>query len=90
VKLNSWPVAASMFDGDAAAGPVPTLFSEDPEATLRAILASPARAHHNIQKIAKVFLAGEPSDCQIVQLFRRNPGKIIKKNFFLLKVSNSI
>jgi len=66
VKLNSWPVAASMFDEDAAAGPVPTLFSEDPEATLRAILASPARAHHVIQKIAKVFLAGETirlTDC---------------------------
>jgi len=28
-------------------------------ATLRAITANKSRAHHNIQRIAKVFLAGE-------------------------------
>ena len=59
MRLHSWPVSASMFDGEAAAGPVPTLFSEDPEATLRAITANTARAHHDIQRIQKVFLAGE-------------------------------
>jgi len=48
-----------MFDGEAAAGPVPSLFSEDPEASLRAIKANLAKTHHDIQKLAKVFAAGE-------------------------------
>jgi len=59
VKLHSWPASAIMFDGETTAGPVPTLFSEDQEATLRAITANKSRAHHDIQRIAKVFLAGE-------------------------------
>jgi len=64
--LSNWPISASMFDGDVAAGPVPSLFSDDPEATTRAISGNPAKAHHDVQKLAKVFLAGETvrlSDC---------------------------
>ena len=65
-----------MFDGEAAAGPVPTLFSEDPEASIRAIKANLPKAHHDIQK-----LAGETvrlSDCQaILKKPRYNSKKIL-------------
>jgi hypothetical protein len=37
VKLASWPMNCQMFDGDTLAGPVPTLFSEDADATLGAL-----------------------------------------------------
>jgi hypothetical protein len=37
VKLGSWPMNCQLFDGDTLAGPVPTLFSEDADATLGAL-----------------------------------------------------
>ena len=70
-----------MFDGEAAAGPVPTLFSEDPEASIRAIKANLPKAHHDMQKLAKIFMAGETvrlSDCQaILKKPRYNSQKIL-------------
>ena len=32
--LQSWMADSTLFDGDIMAGPVPSLFSEDPEASL--------------------------------------------------------
>ena len=67
VLLNSWPITASIFDGDEAAGPVPSLFCDDPDAAKEAIAASVAKAHHDVQKISRVFFAGETvrlQDCQ--------------------------
>ncbi len=31
IQLGSWPVSASLMDGDKLAGLFPTLFSEEPE-----------------------------------------------------------
>ena len=31
IQLGSWPVSATLLDGDKLAGLFPTLFSEDPE-----------------------------------------------------------
>ena len=52
VMLSSWPDSTTMLDEEAATGPVPSLFSEDPEANLRATKAN--LAHHDIQKPAKL------------------------------------
>jgi len=57
-----------VFDRETAAGQVPTLFSEDLEASLRAIRANPAKARHDIQKLANHFMARETeriSDCHL-------------------------
>jgi hypothetical protein len=45
----------TLFDGEAAAGPVPVIFSDEPEATATAIAANPAKAHYDIQKVARCF-----------------------------------
>ena len=59
VKLGAWPMIATMFDGEAAAGPLPTLFSGDPGATLEAIERDPIRAHTDLQRLSKMFFAAE-------------------------------
>jgi hypothetical protein len=41
VELAVWGLEATLFDGEIAAGPVPVLFSEEPEATLVAVTARP-------------------------------------------------
>jgi hypothetical protein len=53
IDLARWPLEAALFDGDAAAGPIPTIFSEDPEATRSALEAGAAKAHHDLQRVAK-------------------------------------
>jgi hypothetical protein len=35
IKLATYPVEGQLFDGDLAAGPVPTFFSSKPEDTLK-------------------------------------------------------
>jgi hypothetical protein len=42
VDVKTWYLHAHMFDGDAAAGPVPILFIANPEAAAAAIEAEPA------------------------------------------------
>ena len=62
VRVASWPIQADLFDGEAAGGPVPTLFSPDPDASLAAISGDVAKAHHDLQKLAKIFSAMENID----------------------------
>jgi len=59
VRLGSWPLTAALFDGEVAAGPLPTLFGPDAETALAAITADPAKAHYDIQRLSKVFVAAE-------------------------------
>lgn len=59
VHLGIWDLNATMFDGEEAAGPVPTLFAEDSEATLGAIRADRAKTHADFQKIVKIFFVPE-------------------------------
>jgi hypothetical protein len=59
VELAVWSLEASLFDGEIAAGPVPVLFSEEPEATLAAVTANPGKAHYDVQKVARCFLMPE-------------------------------
>ena len=48
-----------MFDGDLIAGPVPTMFAEDPEVTKEALKADIYRAHFDMAKFERVFLQPE-------------------------------
>ena len=66
VWLAAWPLQGDIFDGDAAAGPVPTLFSQEPETTSENIFNNLAKAHSDLQRLAKVFFVMESillSDC---------------------------
>jgi hypothetical protein len=59
IELVSWDLEATLFDGDVAAGPVPVLFSEEPESTAAAVAANVAKAHYDVQKIARCFAMPE-------------------------------
>ena len=59
VLLSSWPLDCLMFNGDLAAGPVPTLFTEDEQASLDALSENVARAHADIQRMARAFIMTE-------------------------------
>jgi hypothetical protein len=48
-----------MFDGDLIAGPVPTMFAEDPEVTKDALKADIYKAHFDMAKFERVFLQPE-------------------------------
>ena len=52
--LNSWPAEAALFDGDIMAGPVPSLYGEDPDASLAGITAEPRKAHWDLMKICRL------------------------------------
>jgi hypothetical protein len=59
VNLAEWQLDVSLFDGDVAAGPIPTLFADDPEATRTSLEAGAAKAHHDLQRIARCFFMPE-------------------------------
>jgi hypothetical protein len=51
VQLQTWDLNANLYDGASTAGPVPTLFSDDQQATIDALVADPAQAHKDVVKI---------------------------------------
>jgi hypothetical protein len=59
VELASWNLRATLFEGEIAAGPVPVLFSDDPEASLTALESGTLKAHSDLQKIARTFFMPE-------------------------------
>ena len=59
VLIKSWPLEADLFDGDLLAGPVPSLYSDDPDASLAAITSDPLKSHWDLQKISKTFFMAE-------------------------------
>lgn len=59
VLVKSWGVNATLFDGDVAAGVVPTLFSADPEASRSAINKDVYKAHYDINRLNKAFFMAE-------------------------------
>jgi len=69
VLLISWPISASMFDGDDAAGPVPSLFCDDPDAAKEAIAASVAKATTMCRRSPRSSSLGRPSGCKIARPF---------------------
>ena len=59
VLIKSWPLEADLSDGDQLAGPVPSLYSDDPDASLAGITSDPLKSHWNLQKISKSFFMAE-------------------------------
>ena len=59
IHAQTWPLAATLFEGEVAGGPVPTLFATDTDAALEAIKDDPIKAHWDCNKLAKLFLAAE-------------------------------
>lgn len=59
VLLKAWHLQANLFDGERLAGPVPTLFSEEPEAAALAIAGDALKAHWDLNKISKAFFMPE-------------------------------
>jgi hypothetical protein len=59
IELACWQLGCALFDGDLAAGPIPTLFSEDPTSTLENIKKGCQKAHHDFQRAAKAFMMPE-------------------------------
>ncbi len=57
--LESWPLTATMWDGDILAGPVPTLFAEDADLSSEAIASDPAKAHGDLAKLYRAFFMPE-------------------------------
>ena len=57
--IKSWPLEVDLFDGDQLAGPVPSLYSDDPDAALAGILSDPLKSHWDLQKISKSFFLAE-------------------------------
>ena len=59
IIIKYWPLEATLFDGEQLAGPVPSLYSEDPDAAQAAIKREPLKAHWDLNKIAKSFFMVE-------------------------------
>ncbi len=59
VLVESWPLSASMWDGDVLAGPIPTLFAEDADLSSEAIASDPAKAHGDLAKLYRTFFMPE-------------------------------
>ena len=57
--IATWPLAATLFDGESTGGPVPTLFSPDENASSTALNADIHKAHWDLNKLAKVFFVAE-------------------------------
>jgi hypothetical protein len=51
VQLQTWELNANLYDGASTAGPVPTIFSDDQQATIDALVGDPAQAHKDVMKI---------------------------------------
>ena len=51
VQLQTWELNANLYDGTSTAGPVPTIFSDDQQATIDALVGDPAQAHKDVMKI---------------------------------------
>ena len=59
VLIKAWPLEADLFDGDQLAGPVPSLFSEDPDAALVGLLGDSLKCHWDLSKIKRTFFMPE-------------------------------
>jgi hypothetical protein len=51
VQLQTWELNANLYDGASTAGPVPTIYSDDQQATIDALVGDPAQAHKDVVKI---------------------------------------
>ena len=59
IDINTWPLSATLFDGEVAGGVVPVLFATDEAAALDSISSDLAKAHWDVNKLNKVFFISE-------------------------------
>ncbi len=59
VLLAEWNLACEMFDGEVISGPVPTLFSDRPEAAKAALVGDPEKAFADLGKILRKLVIHE-------------------------------
>ena len=59
IHINTWPLSATLFDGEVAGGVVPVLFATDEAAALDSISSDLAKAHWDVNKLNKVFFIPE-------------------------------
>jgi hypothetical protein len=71
--VASWPLSCTMFDGDIAAGPVPTLFAENVDEALDAITGDPVKAHYDVAKINQMFFMPEHVDMETAMAAVKKP-----------------
>ncbi len=57
--LAEWSLACEMFDGDVISGPVPTLFSDRPEAAKAVLGNDPEKPFHDLGKILRKLVIHE-------------------------------
>jgi len=59
VHIKTWHLRSSTFDGDKAAGLVPTLFASDPDAIAGALDSNWIGLQHDVNKINKTIFMPE-------------------------------
>ena len=59
IHINTWPLSVTLFDGEIAGGPVPTLFASDEAAALNGVNSDLGKAHWDVNKLSKVFFISE-------------------------------
>lgn len=59
VLLHEWELLCNLFDGDVVSGPVPTLFSERPDAARAALEADPEKASQDLSRVLRKFVIPE-------------------------------
>ena len=62
-----------MFDGEQMAGPVPSLYSEDPDSTLAGILSDPLKCNWDLNKIYRAFFMAEAITQKDALTFMKKP-----------------
>ncbi len=69
--LSEWNLTCEMFDGDVVSGPVPTLFSDRPDAAKMALANDPEKAFQDLGKILRKLVIHEyipPAACWAIVL----------------------
>ena len=73
ICIKQWALNATMFDGDEAAGLVPTLFAVNTEAAEDAINKDPQKAHWDTAKINKIFFIAESVNLREAMTLLKKP-----------------
>ena len=78
--LMSWGLDCLMFEGDSVAGPIPTLFGEDINASKSAISANSERAFSDFQRLVRAFFMPETLQPEEAPNFVKKPRSV--SNFY--------
>ena len=73
IHINTWPLSATLFDGEVAGGVVPVLFATDEAAALDSITSDLAKAHWDVNKLNKVFFISESINLKEVLALIKKP-----------------